>query len=100
MSIKAQNEWNSIKPMGKLKYIIFHWILFAAIPAAVILVILYAVLSMDFNLAYLLGRFLRSLILCTFLAVILGLWKWNKLKKAYGEKDKKHGDGSPASLLE
>lgn len=83
-----QKQWIHIKNQGKGKYLLIHWVLLAAIPAAIILSIIRGFVS-GFVLSYFSSaEFLKDLALLLFLCIIISLIagnrRWKKNEKFYG----------------
>jgi hypothetical protein len=82
-------EWEKIIKQGLLLYLVLHWILLAALPAAIILTTFRWLIqdrSMEFfSSGIFINRIIVSFVLCSVLGVILGLKKWFKSKKFYSD---------------
>ena len=78
-----KEQWERIKVQGKLKYIIFHWIISVAIPISIILPMIRSILSGELNIVSLLVRIIYNFCLFGIASVVFGLLKWGKYCKTF-----------------
>ncbi|MDP4181329.1 MAG: hypothetical protein Q8942_09580 [Bacillota bacterium] len=83
----SKEEWLRIKGQGKVKYILFHWILVVALPMSIILPIIMA-LKNGFGVSYFTSfKFFTNIFmyftLFTVLSIVFGILKWKKYDKFY-----------------
>ena len=83
-------QWIRIKNQGKIKYLLIHWVLLAAVPVAVIMPVVSG-LARGESLSYFLsdrfvGSFLLFLLLCIVISLLAGNSKWKKLERLHNTK--------------
>jgi hypothetical protein len=87
MSRISKDEWLKIKNQGLLLYIVLHWILLAALPAAILSSlfrwITYERSLEDFTSGAFFHRVLTGVVLFAAFSIIIGLRRWFKYEKLY-----------------
>ena len=80
-------EWNRIRKKGRFVYVLTHWILSAALPAAIICPFLKAFFGRKSLSYYISPHFIKILVLsmalCFIIAIFFGLKAWEKHEKLF-----------------
>jgi TRAP-type uncharacterized transport system fused permease subunit len=80
-------QWSKIKNQGIIKYVVFHWIICAALPAAVVLHIVRCAVN-SWAISYMISavamrNLLFGFVICTVISIVLGLFTWSRYNKRY-----------------
>lgn len=80
-------QWIKVKKQGKIRYILFHWIICAALPAAVVLHIVRWYAN-EWAVNYIISaiairNLLFGFLICFVISIILGLLTWSRYNKKY-----------------
>jgi len=83
----SREEWLKIKKQGLFLYIVLHWLILAALPAALIFALLGWILA-GATLSYFASgtfftRLVGAYVLCTTLSLIIGFTRWFKYERLY-----------------
>lgn len=80
-------QWIKVRKQGKIRYVLFHWIICAALPAAIVLhIVRWGVNSWAASYifsAIAMRNLMFGFLICSVISIILGLLTWSRYNKQY-----------------